>query len=73
MPKKQKVSMNDMILLFMGILLSFMLQLLYDVLREEPFYQSIMSASYWRAFLTVICAIIIYLMLRYWKKQDALP
>jgi uncharacterized membrane protein len=55
--------------LFSGIIVSFLLQLFYDSIREEPIYQNMMSTSYWRAVLAIICGILFALMVYVLKKR----
>lgn len=69
MPRKPKLTTKEMLLLIEGILIAFLLQLFYDTLREDPFYQSIMPIPYWRSLLAIICGALTIVMLRYVVKQ----
>jgi hypothetical protein len=65
-PKKvSKTELREAYYLFSGVILSFALQLLYDILREDPFYQNIMPIGLWRVVLVVGCGILFFLMVRY--------
>jgi len=69
MTKESKTLLRDAFFFFSGIIVSFILQLFYDAIREEPFYQNIMSMTYWRSVLAVSCGIIWVLMVYYLKKR----
>lgn len=68
-PKESKTLLRDAFFFFSGIIVSFILQLFYDAIREEPFYQNIMSMTYWRSVLAISCGIIWVLMVYYLKKR----
>jgi hypothetical protein len=61
---KREFTVKDGYLLLIGVLLSFMMQLAYDSIREEPLFRSIASITNMRAILAVICAVVIFWMLR---------
>jgi len=69
MTEKSRLTPKDLILLLSGVMLGFLLQLLYDTFREEPLYQSIMPTSYWRSLLAIICGLLIIVMLSYALKR----
>jgi len=70
MVEETRLNKKDVVLLLSGVLLGLLLQLVYDAFREEPIYQNIMSTSYWRSILAIICAIAIILMLKYALKES---
>ena len=65
-----KVNMKDMLLLIEGILIAFVLQLVYDTIREEPLYQNLLPTQYWRSILAVITGILAIAGLRYLVKMS---
>ena len=69
MPKKLKIFARDFYLFVSGIILSFLLQLIYDSMREEPFYQNIMPISHWRFVLALVCLIVFILIFYYSEKN----
>jgi Mn2+/Fe2+ NRAMP family transporter len=66
--ENSKVNMKDILLLIEGILIAFVLQLVYDTIREEPLYQNLLPTQYWRSILSVITAILAIVGLHYLMK-----
>lgn len=65
-----RLTRKDMYLLLEGVLIAFLLQMLYDTLREEPFYQNLLPIQYWRTILTLIIGFFAFLILYYLNKNQ---
>jgi multisubunit Na+/H+ antiporter MnhB subunit len=58
-----------MFLLIEGVLLAFMVQLLYDILREEPMYQNLLPMRYLRPILAIVVGIIVIWILTKFSEE----
>jgi len=67
-----KAFLRDFYLFWSGIIVSFLLQLFYDAIREDPFYQRMMPMAYWRGVLAVSCGIAWFLVYYFIKRTGAL-
>jgi hypothetical protein len=67
-----KAFLRDFYLFWSGITLSFLLQLFYDAIREDAFYQSIMPMVYWRGVLGIGCSVVWVLVYYIIKRTGAL-